>query len=153
MTPESIVNPRVREYAARELPKLARRYLRRGRDLVEETVTTKADWEALHRFRIESKRFRYTLELFAPVYDAGLQNRIESLKRIQDVLGEINDCQTVLHMKTLRKETGVREWLKQRRSRLLIEFHRTWRQEFEDADATALWIDFLRDHAAEKGTK
>jgi CHAD domain-containing protein len=49
---------------------------------------------SLHGFRLLTKRFRYTLELFRCCYGPGLERRIEALHTLQQRLGEINDCAT-----------------------------------------------------------
>jgi len=46
----------------------------------------------LHRMRIAAKRLRYCLELFDPLYNGRLEGTITTLKRIQDLLGLIHDC-------------------------------------------------------------
>jgi CHAD domain-containing protein len=48
--------------------------------------------EELHRMRIAAKRLRYTLELFAPVYDGALDDHVKRIKRIQTLLGDLHDC-------------------------------------------------------------
>jgi putative phosphoesterase len=45
-----------------------------------------------HAMRIAAKRLRYTLEIFQPLYDDGLKEEISEIKRLQDVLGEMHDC-------------------------------------------------------------
>jgi putative phosphoesterase len=45
-----------------------------------------------HAMRISAKRLRYTLEIFQPLYDGGLKDEISDIKRFQDVLGEMHDC-------------------------------------------------------------
>jgi CHAD domain-containing protein len=51
--------------------------------------------EERHELRIALKKLRYTIELFAGLYDAEETKRfIQSLKRLQDKLGEANDLQT-----------------------------------------------------------
>ena len=45
-----------------------------------------------HAMRISAKRLRYTLEIFQPLYDDGLKDEISEIKRFQDVLGEMHDC-------------------------------------------------------------
>ncbi len=45
-----------------------------------------------HAMRISAKRLRYTLEIFHPLYDDGLKENISEIKRFQDVLGEMHDC-------------------------------------------------------------
>jgi CHAD domain-containing protein len=46
----------------------------------------------LHRMRIAAKRLRYCLEFFDPLYNGRLLGTIAALKRIQDLLGLIHDC-------------------------------------------------------------
>ncbi len=46
----------------------------------------------LHAMRIAAKRFRYTLEIFAPLYSGGLKTWIKSIKEIQEQLGNLHDC-------------------------------------------------------------
>ncbi|WP_292368094.1 CHAD domain-containing protein [Methanoregula sp. UBA64] len=45
-----------------------------------------------HALRIALKKLRYTLETFAPLYRRGMAKQIAQLKRLQDLLGEIHDC-------------------------------------------------------------
>ncbi len=45
-----------------------------------------------HAMRISAKRLRYTMEIFHPLYDDGLKEEISEVKRLQDVLGEMHDC-------------------------------------------------------------
>jgi putative phosphoesterase len=44
-----------------------------------------------HELRIAAKRLRYTMEIFSPLYKDGLQVQIASVKKFQDVLGEMHD--------------------------------------------------------------
>lgn len=45
-----------------------------------------------HAMRIAAKRLRYTLEIFAPLFDDGLKSELRALKRLQEALGELHDC-------------------------------------------------------------
>jgi putative phosphoesterase len=45
-----------------------------------------------HEMRIFAKKLRYTMELFAPLYKNKLAQEIEKIKAVQDVLGEMHDC-------------------------------------------------------------
>jgi len=45
-----------------------------------------------HEMRIAAKRFRYTLEAFGALFDDGLKGELRALKRLQDLLGEMHDC-------------------------------------------------------------
>jgi hypothetical protein len=48
--------------------------------------------EALHDMRIAAKRLRYVLELVAPVFGEGAELGAKRAKKLQDLLGEIHDC-------------------------------------------------------------
>ncbi len=45
-----------------------------------------------HQLRIAIKRLRYTLEVFRPLFDDELKSEIRALKNVQDLLGEMHDC-------------------------------------------------------------
>jgi CHAD domain-containing protein len=74
--------------ARRKLPGLVREYFAEGRAL----AAGKASAAAFHRFRLRTKRLRYTLELFRPCYGPGLDRRLQALHQVQQLLGELNDC-------------------------------------------------------------
>lgn len=46
----------------------------------------------LHLMRIAAKHLRYTLEIFEPVYGKGLRKPLKVVKEIQELLGDIHDC-------------------------------------------------------------
>jgi CHAD domain-containing protein len=46
----------------------------------------------LHDMRIAAKRLRYVLELFAPAFGPYAQDAAKQAKKLQDVIGEIHDC-------------------------------------------------------------
>jgi hypothetical protein len=46
----------------------------------------------LHDMRIAAKRLRYVLELFAPQFGPYAAQAAKQTKKLQDVLGEIHDC-------------------------------------------------------------
>ena len=45
-----------------------------------------------HAMRIAGKRLRYTLEAWGDLYAGALADGIDTLKRLQDLLGELHDC-------------------------------------------------------------
>jgi len=45
-----------------------------------------------HELRIAIKRLRYTMEIFSTLYERGLADQISLMKRFQDLLGEMHDC-------------------------------------------------------------
>jgi len=48
--------------------------------------------EPLHKARIAAKRLRYALEIVLPVEPASLQRPVKEFKHLQEVLGDIHDC-------------------------------------------------------------
>jgi hypothetical protein len=51
-----------------------------------------AQVKTLHDMRIAAKRLRYVLELFAPAFGDYAADAAKQAKKLQDVLGEIHDC-------------------------------------------------------------
>jgi CHAD domain-containing protein len=103
--------------------------------------------EALHDLRIAAKRLRYLLELTGP------PDPVKQLKRLQDVLGEIHDCDVQLPpLRALAREAPEREarglrtlaiHFATRRAELFERFHQGW---------PALEQTFtLLSHAADNG--
>jgi len=107
--------------ARRVLPKLAQSYFEAGRKAAD----GKRSARALHRFRLATKRFRYALELFGPLYGSSLDRRLKAVHELQDVLGKISDYQTILNMLAGDPEMSakVRRSLK-RKSK---EFPKRWK--------------------------
>lgn len=48
--------------------------------------------EELHAMRIAVKRLRYTLEIFRSLFEGAAEPVLETLKKLQDLLGEVHDC-------------------------------------------------------------
>jgi CHAD domain-containing protein len=86
--------------ARRVLPEFARAFFAAGR-----TAFESGDAETLHEFRIAAKKFRYSLELFAPLYGPKFRKKLSQLKQLQDLLGEMNDLATAHTL--LRNEPGL----------------------------------------------
>jgi hypothetical protein len=64
---------------------------------------------ALHDMRIAAKRLRYLLELTAPCFGAYAATGAKRAKQLQDLLGEIHDCDVMLplvrdHLAALRDD-------------------------------------------------
>jgi CHAD domain-containing protein len=65
--------------------------------------------EDLHDMRIAAKRLRYVLEMSEPVFGKTARDGAKRAKKLQDVLGEIHDCDEHLprierHLAKLRAE-------------------------------------------------
>ncbi len=58
----------------------------------EPCLASPGDHQQHHAMRIAAKRLRYTMELFKPVYEGGLDRVIEAIKQVQSLLGDAHDC-------------------------------------------------------------
>ena len=77
---------------SRALPALAEEFFGSG----TVALAAHASYRKLHQFRLQAKRFRYTLELFEHFYGSEMASGAEILKELQDRLGAINDCATTI---------------------------------------------------------
>lgn len=126
------------ENAVVHLPGLARRYFRNGRALFRRPPSPRD----LHQFRLQTKRFRYTLELFQPCYGPGLDQRLEKLREVQNRLGEINDCAATIEMLG-RTHQRFGAFLKRRMAAKVGALHGYWWQTFDVAGQESWWTDYL----------
>jgi CHAD domain-containing protein len=132
------------ENAAARLPKLAEKYFRAGRKAADKKNTPKQ----LHRFRIQTKRFRYSLELFGPIYGPTIDRHIKSLRGIQDALGKVSDYQTIQEM--IAGDKKLEAEVHKARDRKIKEFREEWKK-FDSAGQLQRWKAYLaRTHAARK---
>jgi hypothetical protein len=132
------------ECARMALPKLAADFFREGRQIVAGSPSA----EELHQLRLGVKRFRYTLELFRPCYGSGLEERLEALKRMQDHLGAMNDCETTaaLLRTALPEAAGSAEYLEFLSARSAAEkesFLKHWRETFDSSGQEEWWVEYL----------
>ena len=106
------------------LPRLAGEFFDDG----EATVAVLGDYELLHPFRLRGKRFRYTLEVFAPCYGEELDSKLRALRGLQDRMGAINDCIVVLKLPGMNRTAAaaVRKLLALRDA----AFRKYWRKTF-----------------------
>jgi CHAD domain-containing protein len=120
------------------LPQLAQRFFDAGK------AASQTSGERLHEFRILAKRFRYTLELFVPVYSGSTEEWMREIKKVQSTLGAMNDYRTVHSLATdLRCENELRAALKRSEHRLVRQFRQIWGERFSDKIATQ-WIEALK---------
>jgi hypothetical protein len=97
----------------------------------------------MHRFRLRTKRLRYTLEAFVTIYGHGISRRCASLRPIQNALGEANDCAVLMQESGHTLPPGVRTWLEERTVERRNEFLRYWKEEFDAVDEEKKWIRYL----------
>ena len=124
--------------ARRVLPRMLRDYFASGRKL--EHGSSASD---MHGFRLKTKQLRYTLEAFVPVYGPGLKQKIDSLRPIQNALGELNDCEVLLADLGKRLPHAARAHIRKRAGGKHKEFLRYWREEFDAADEDKKWMQYL----------
>ena len=94
-------------------PPLAAEFFSSGRA----AIATHASYQTLHRFRLQTKRFRYTLEMFESFYGSEMSQGANILKEFQDRLGDINDCATTIVVlgRNRRAVAALGKLLRQRR--------------------------------------
>jgi CHAD domain-containing protein len=123
--------------ARRELPRLATDYFTRARKLLAEDPPP----AKLHALRLDTKRLRYTLELFRPCYGPGLEARLQELRRIQQLLGEVND--SVATAALLPKGARGRRFLENRAEDLAQEFRKHWAEAMDAPGQVERWTAYL----------
>ncbi|MGB2824940.1 MAG: CHAD domain-containing protein, partial [Phycisphaerae bacterium] len=64
-----------------------------------------------HEMRIVTKRLRYTMEICRPVYDGQLDEAVTAAKHLQELLGDIHDCDVWVE--------ALPEFMEQERARTL----------------------------------
>jgi CHAD domain-containing protein len=124
------------ENANNVLPELVEKYFKAGRKAADGKRSPKE----LHEFRIETKGFRYTLELVCPVYGPRLENELEPLRKIQSVLGKLHDYYVIGDM--LDDDSALQAKLQRRAKKKLKEFHEQWTK-FDSKGELKRWKTLL----------
>ncbi|HYL35503.1 MAG TPA: CHAD domain-containing protein [Bryobacteraceae bacterium] len=126
--------------AQQTLPRLAEEFFERG----DRAAREKASPAELHQFRIVSKKFRYSLELFLPLYGPAMKPALEKIKQVQGLLGDINDCETVRGMISQYKGIGgVAAWLRRKQRKRIEEFQKCWLETLGTEAELRGWRAFL----------
>jgi CHAD domain-containing protein len=114
-----------RELAERTLARSLKDFLKQG----NEAASLKASPEILHHFRISAKKFRYSLELFQPLYGTALDPSIDRVKQGSTLLGDVNDCVTVAGIVAEYKGGNkLADRLRKRQHKKTEEFRKFWKQ-------------------------
>ena len=104
----------------------------------------------LHRLRLNSKRLRYTVELFREPHLPGLVRVLKKLKAVQRSLGEISDCDTTA---TLLRSQGLADsedgaalvaTLEARRDERIRAFLDAWQEAIASPEFGESWAAALR---------
>ena len=118
-------NAPLEENAGRALRSTARDFAARAAE-----AARAASPEELHRFRIATKKFRYTLELFPPGYGPHHGACLEQVKAIQGRLGRINDFETARRLLSgLKRGKKVAAQLKKKEKEGIADFLHHWTAE------------------------
>lgn len=135
------------------LPVLVSSYFTQGRDLLAKNHAP----SELHSLRLATKRLRYTLELFRPCYGPGFRQRLDSLRRVQQLLGEINDCATatavLARLNQGRQNKRIANFLQQHAAAQTAAFRREWSEVFDAPGQESWWTGYLARHARPPGRK
>ena len=131
----------------RTLPELARKYFTAGRDAMQEKRT----WEDMHEFRLLTKRFRYTLEIFREFYGPGLEARIDQLRKMQNHLGEINDLIVTGQMLAEVASTAeVRDRFQAEAGKKTAKVRKYWERTFALPEVEGAWTAYLERYACRR---
>jgi len=129
------------ENARLVLPKMARKYFEAGRAAIE----GKRPPEELHGFRLETKRFRYTLELFRPLYGPSLERYLKALRELQGALGKVSDYQAI--QRVLASDREIKKQIDHTLKGKLKDLRRHWRA-FDSDGQLKRWRTYLaREHS------
>ena len=134
--------------ARRKLPQAITRYFAYVRKLLAKDPAP----AKLHSLRLETKRLRYTLELFRPCYGPGLETRLAELRELQQLLGEMNDCAaTAQHvsknMKKSPQRKRIEKFLSDRAERKARDFRKQWTEVFDAPGRERWWAGYLAREA------
>ncbi|HVT95744.1 MAG TPA: CHAD domain-containing protein [Bryobacteraceae bacterium] len=130
------------ENAHAVLPGLASQYFSAGRKAVRE----KASHRKLHRFRLKTKRFRYTLELFHEFYDASFDVRLCRIREIQTRLGKMSDHATMADL--FEDDPALAQGARRRAAKHAEEFAAYWMGEFDKEGEEERWAGYLEQPVA-----
>ncbi len=135
----------VADIAAAALPDFTRKFFAAGR-----VAFRKGDAETLHEFRIAAKKFRYALEIFAPVYGPRFAQKVAKLKKLQDVLGDLNDLVTVRAVVKPHESGNLLDWVDAQEADLRTKIEEYW-SAMDAPGAEPEWIRYFSRYAGRAG--
>ena len=131
--------------ARKVLPQSAAKFFKRGRKAMKE-----GDAESLHAFRVSAKKFRYALELFEPLYGPQFRRKLSMLKKLQDLLGRLNDLATARPL--LGGKPGsvpLLGFLDRAEKEVRGKFETYWTEQMDASGAEARWLRYLVQYAGQ----
>jgi CHAD domain-containing protein len=134
------------ENARAVLPKMARKYFEAGRKAIE----GKRPPDELHGFRLETKRFRYTLELFRPLYGPNLDRYLKALRELQGALGKVSDYQAI--QRVLSNDRELNKQIEHLLKGKVRDLRQSWRA-FDADGKLKRWRVYLAGEHSKPRTK
>lgn len=130
--------------ARRKLPALMTAYYAE----VRRVLATDPEPPELHALRLATKKARYTLELFRHCYSRGLKQRMEMLKTMQQLLGDVNDCVASAHLiRTTMPDSPSRRriegFLHHQAEINAAKVRKEWTERFDTPGREAWWVRYL----------
>jgi CHAD domain-containing protein len=129
--------------ARRNLPALVKEYFAEGRAVAR----GKRSPAALHRFTLRTRRLGYALELFQSCYGPGLAQRLDTLRRVEQLLEQLDDCAAARRifgrLSGRIAEVRLRRFLDDRARRKLAEFRTCWTAEVDAKGQEQAWREYL----------
>ena len=107
----------------------------------------------LHQARLASKRVRYTLELFRPCYGPGLEVRLDAMRRLQQVLGDVNDAVATRRLLGKDLPPAAAAFLDARAEAKAQEFRTEWTEVFDAPGQLQWWLGYLARNGRTPGRK
>jgi CHAD domain-containing protein len=128
------------------LPKMARKYFETGR----KAIAGKRPPEELHAFRLKTKRFRYTMELFRPLYGPHLERYLKALRELQGALGQVSDYQAI--RRVLSSDRELKSQIDRALKGKLKNLRQSWRV-FDSDGELKRWRTYLAGEHSKPRTK
>src|ERR1700691_1419573 len=130
--------------ARRHLPAMVRAYFAQ----VREMLAADPPPAELHAVRLATKRLRYTLELFRPCYGPGLKIHLAGLQRLQQVLGEVNDCAATERLiegliPASASRRRAQSFLRRRAAAKAAVLRKEWSESFDAPGQEQWWLQYL----------
>jgi CHAD domain-containing protein len=144
--------------ASAALPLLLHRYLLHGNAIPALDAANPPEDAVYHRFRLRTKRFRYTLEAFQAFYpQVPFRELLGRLKNFQQILGWLHDCEVAAELvqsaqgyseRTAGQKGELATFLVARTSQLRQDWQQAW-LEFAAPDFQRVVYGLLRETAAD----